>query len=49
MTETETGLGESEAGICNICGQTLASQAEISTHITDAHSDDELSDSGQDS
>lgn len=47
MSETETELGESEAGICNICGQTLASQAEISTHLTDAHPDDEISDSAE--
>jgi hypothetical protein len=49
MSERETELGESKAGICNICGQTLASQAEVSIHLTDAHPDDELSDSAEDS
>jgi hypothetical protein len=49
MSERETELGESKTGICNVCGQTLASQAEVSIHLTDAHPDDELSYSAEDS
>ena len=45
----ETELGERKTGVCNICGQTLASRAEVSIHLTDAHPDDELSDSAEDS
>ena len=43
MSERETELVESKAGICNICGQTLESQAEVSIHLTDAHPDAERS------
>ena len=49
MSERETELVESKAGICNICGQTLESQAEVSIHLTDAHPDAERSDSAEDS
>jgi hypothetical protein len=49
MSERETELGDSKTGICNICGETLASQTEVSIHLRDAHPDDELSDSAQDS
>jgi hypothetical protein len=49
MSERETELGDSKAGICNVCGQTLASQTEVSIHLRDAHPDDELSDSAEDS
>ena len=43
MSERETELVESKAGICNICGQ------EVSIHLTDAHPDAERSDSAEDS
>jgi hypothetical protein len=49
MSEMETELGESKTSICNICGQTLASQAEVSIHLTDTHPDDEHSFSAEDS
>jgi hypothetical protein len=37
MSERETELGDSKTGICNVCGQTLASQTEVSIHLRDAH------------
>ena len=42
MSENEAQSGDGELGICHICGETFATQEELSKHLMDVHEGDAL-------
>jgi hypothetical protein len=42
MTEVDEQRGDEEIATCHMCGQTFATQVELSQHLMDAHDDDGL-------
>ena len=41
MTGPETREGDAVMGTCNVCGQTVATQGDLSKHLADAHEGEE--------
>ncbi|HET7308909.1 MAG TPA: hypothetical protein VFJ54_02165 [Actinomycetota bacterium] len=37
MSERTTQQGDAEVGTCHVCGDTFATQEELSKHLIDAH------------
>jgi len=37
MSERETQRGDPEVSVCHVCGETFATQEELSKHLIEAH------------
>ena len=44
MSEREMQQGDDETGVCHVCGQSFATQQELSKHLMDTHHEETLAD-----
>ena len=42
MSERENQGGDAEVAVCHVCGKTFATQALMSQHLIDEHSENKL-------